>query len=131
MEREGAFVEPTVLANVTPAAWAYGEEIFGPVAVVYRVHSVDAAITLANDSPYGLGSVIIGADPDLIHTAADALDVGMVSINGSSQTQPDLPFGGVKASGIGRELGDYGMAEFVNRKLIRTHPPHSPGPSRT
>ena len=77
------------------------------------------------------GSVIIGADPDLIHTAADALDVGMVSINGSSQTQPDLPFGGVKASGIGRELGDYGMAEFVNRKLITTHPPHSPGPSRT
>ena len=107
-----------MLTDVTPAARAYREEIFGPVAVVYRVHSVDEAITLANDSPYGLGSVIFGADPGLIHTVAEGLDVGMVSINGASQTQPDLPFGGVKASGIGRELGDYGMSEFVNRKLI-------------
>ncbi len=127
VDREGAFVEPTVLTDVTPTARAYREEIFGPVAVVYRVHSVDEAITLANDSPYGLGSVIFGADPGLIHTVAERLDVGMVSINGASQTQPDLPFGGVKASGIGRELGDYGMSEFVNRKLIYTHP----GPSRT
>jgi succinate-semialdehyde dehydrogenase/glutarate-semialdehyde dehydrogenase len=127
VDREGAFVKPTVLADVTPAARAYHEEIFGPVAVVYRVHSVDEAITLANDSPYGLGSVIFGTDPDVIHTVADGLDVGMVSINGPSQTQPDLPFGGVKASGIGRELGDYGMAEFANRKLIRTLPSHSYG----
>ena len=124
VDREGAFVEPTVLTDVTPAARAYREEIFGPVAVVYRVHSVDEAITLANDSPYGLGSVIFGADPGLIDTVAEGLDVGMVSINGASQTQPDLPFGGVKASGIGRELGDYGMSEFVNRKLIYTH--HGP-----
>ncbi|MFB8189321.1 NAD-dependent succinate-semialdehyde dehydrogenase [Microbacterium sp. NPDC055988] len=121
LDRPGAFVEPTILADVTPEARAYREEIFGPVAVVHRVGSIDAAVALANDTPYGLGSVIFGSDPALIADVADRLDVGMVSINGPSQTQADLPFGGVKASGIGRELGEYGMAEFVNRKLIRTH----------
>lgn len=121
LNRAGAFVEPTILTDVTPAARAYREEIFGPVAVVYRAASVDDAIRLANDTPYGLGSVIFGTDPQLVREVADGLDVGMVSINGPSQTRADLPFGGVKASGIGRELGDYGMAEFVNRKLIRTH----------
>ncbi|GAA1796708.1 NAD-dependent succinate-semialdehyde dehydrogenase [Agromyces neolithicus] len=121
IDREGAFIEPTILTDVPPAARAYREEIFGPVAVVYRVATVDEAIHLANDTPFGLGSVVFGADPALIAEVADRLDVGMVSINGPSQTQADLPFGGVKASGVGRELGEYGMAEFVNRKLIRTH----------
>lgn len=126
-DRPGAFLEPTVLANVGPAARAYREEIFGPVAVIHRVGTVEEAIELANDSPYGLGSVIFGADTDRINEIIDQLDVGMVSINGPSQTQPDLPFGGVKNSGIGRELGDYGMAEFVNRKLIRNqHPRDTP-----
>lgn len=119
----GAFVEPTILTDVPASARAYHEEIFGPVAVVYRVTSVDEAVRLANDTPYGLGSVIFGADTALMNEIADRLDVGMVSINGPSQTQADLPFGGVKGSGFGRELGEYGMAEFVNRKLIRTHEP--------
>lgn len=117
--REGAFVSPTILTDVTSAARAYREEIFGPVAVVHRVQTLDEAVALANDTPYGLGSVVFGEDPAAIDAVASQLDVGMVSVNGPSQTQADLPFGGVKASGFGRELGEYGMAEFVNRKLIR------------
>ncbi|MFI9630577.1 NAD-dependent succinate-semialdehyde dehydrogenase [Streptomyces sp. NPDC052042] len=117
--RAGAFVEPTVLTGVTPDMRAYREEIFGPVAVVHRVPDTEAAIRLANDTPYGLGSVVFGRDLAAAQAVADALDVGMVSVNGSSQTQEDLPFGGVKLSGVGRELGEYGMAEFVNRKVIR------------
>lgn len=117
--REGAFVSPTILTDVSPAARAYREEIFGPVAVVHRVRTIDDAVSVANDTPYGLGSVIFGKDTATIDAVAARLDVGMVSVNGPSQTQADLPFGGVKASGFGRELGEYGMAEFVNRKLLR------------
>ncbi|WP_431869434.1 NAD-dependent succinate-semialdehyde dehydrogenase [Nocardiopsis eucommiae] len=118
-DRDGAFVRPTVLTGVAPGTRAYREEIFGPVAVVHRVGSVDEAVELANDTPYGLGSVVFGADEKAALAVADRLDVGMVSVNAPSRTQADLPFGGVKASGIGRELGEYGMAEFVNRKLLR------------
>ena len=117
--REGAFVEPTVLTGVAPGMRAYQEEIFGPVAVVHRVPDTATAIRLANDTPYGLGSVVFGRDIPAAKAVADALDVGMVSINGPSDTQEDLPFGGVKLSGVGRELGEYGMTEFVNRKVIR------------
>lgn len=117
--REGAFVEPTVLTGVTPGMRAYQEEIFGPVAVVHRVPDTATAIRLANDTPYGLGGVVFGRDLGAAKAVADALDVGMVSINGPSGTQEDLPFGGVKLSGVGRELGAYGMSEFVNRKVIR------------
>jgi len=117
----GAFVEPTILADIPPTSRAYGEELFGPVAAVYRAASVDDAIDLANDSPYGLGSVVFGTDPSIVDVVASRLDVGMVSINGPSQTQPDLPFGGVKASGIGRELGSFGLMEFANHKIIRRH----------
>lgn len=119
IERAGAFVQPTVLTGVEPGTRAYHEEIFGPVAVVYRVPDEAAAVQLANDSPYGLGSVIFTENPDRAQRVAEQLEVGMVSINAPSMTQADLPFGGVKASGVGRELGEYGMAEFVNRKLIR------------
>jgi succinate-semialdehyde dehydrogenase/glutarate-semialdehyde dehydrogenase len=118
----GAFVAPTILTDVPSTARAYREELFGPVAAVYRVASVDDAVSLANDSPFGLGSVIFGADPVVVDSVASRLDVGMVSINGPSQTQPDLPFGGVKASGFGRELGSLGMLEFANHKIIRRHP---------
>jgi succinate-semialdehyde dehydrogenase/glutarate-semialdehyde dehydrogenase len=119
-DRPGAFVEPTVLTGVAPGTRAYREEIFGPVAVVHRVATVDEAVELANDTPYGLGSVVFGEDQEAALAVADRLDVGMVSVNAPSRTQADLPFGGVKASGVGRELGEYGMAEFVNRKLLRT-----------
>ncbi len=119
LARAGAFVAPTVLTGVRKGTRAYSEEIFGPVAVVYRVDTTDDAVLLANDSPYGLGSVIFSGDPRAAQEVAARLEVGMVSINGPSQTQADLPFGGVKASGVGRELGEYGMNEFVNRKLIR------------
>lgn len=119
IDRPGAYVEPTVIADIQPGTRAYSEEIFGPVAAVYRVADQDAAIRLANDSPYGLGSVIFTSDDARAQDVAEQLEVGMVAINAPSQTQADLPFGGVKSSGVGRELGEYGMAEFVNRKLIR------------
>lgn len=116
----GAFVQPTVLVDVPESARAYREEVFGPVAVVHKVADTEEAIRVANDSPYGLGSAVFGTDPDRLREVADRLEVGMVAINHSSRTQADLPFGGVKASGIGRELGEFGLQEFVNVKLVRT-----------
>lgn len=120
LQREGAFMHPTVLADVTPDMRAFHEEIFGPVAVVYKVKDVEEAIALANSSAYGLGGAVFSADPEKAKEVADRLDTGMVWINSPTGTQADLPFGGVKASGVGRELAQYGMSEFVNKKLIRT-----------
>ncbi|GGU10336.1 NAD-dependent succinate-semialdehyde dehydrogenase [Nocardioides albus] len=116
----GAFVQPTVLVDVPESARAYREEVFGPVAVVHKVADDEEAVRLANDTPYGLGSAVFGTDPERLREIADRLEVGMVAINHSSRTQADLPFGGVKASGIGRELGEFGLHEFVNVKLLRT-----------
>lgn len=118
----GAFYEATVLTGVTPQMRAYREELFGPVAVVYRAGSVDAAVELANDSPYGLAATVFCADPELAGQVADRLDTGMVWLNATSRSAPDLPFGGVKRSGVGRELAHYGIAEFANKKLVRN--PH-------
>jgi succinate-semialdehyde dehydrogenase/glutarate-semialdehyde dehydrogenase len=120
IDRPGAFVEPTILTGVTPEMRAFHEELFGPVAVVYQVPDEDAAIELANDSPYGLGSAVFCSDPDRARRVADRLQCGMVWINSPVSSQADLPFGGVKRSGFGRELSDLGMREFVNHKLIRT-----------
>jgi succinate-semialdehyde dehydrogenase/glutarate-semialdehyde dehydrogenase len=114
----GAFVEATVLTDVTPDMRAYREELFGPVAVVYRVHDVDEAVSLANDTPYGLGGVVYHSDPAVALAVADRLDTGMVWINAPEGGGAELPFGGTKRSGVGRELGPYGIDEFVNRKLI-------------
>jgi succinate-semialdehyde dehydrogenase / glutarate-semialdehyde dehydrogenase len=119
-ERPGAWFQPTVLTGVTEDMRAFSEELFGPVAVVYRASSEDEAVELANNSVYGLGAVIQSSDPARARTIADRLDVGMVYINEAPGTAPELPFGGIKRSGVGRELGKYGMDEFVNRKLIRT-----------
>ncbi|WP_067858359.1 NAD-dependent succinate-semialdehyde dehydrogenase [Nocardia shimofusensis] len=119
VEGPGAYYEATVLTDVTPDMRVYREELFGPVAVVYRVPSVDAAVELANDSPYGLAAAVFGADAQLAAEVADRLETGMVWINGTSRSAPDLPFGGVKRSGVGRELSHYGIAEFANKKLIR------------
>lgn len=120
LDRPGAFMHPTVLADVTPEMRAFHEEIFGPVAVVYKVKDAEEAIALANSSAYGLGGAVFSADPEKAKEVADRLETGMVWINSPTGTQADLPFGGVKASGVGRELAKYGMSEFVNKKLIRT-----------
>lgn len=116
----GAFVEATVLTGVTPDMRAFSEELFGPAAVIYRVADADAAVELANDSSFGLGGVVWSADADRAAEVADRLDTGMVWINTTQGTAPDLPFGGTKRSGVGRELGAYGIDEFVNKKLIYT-----------
>ena len=115
----GAFYPATVLSGVTPQMRAYREELFGPVAVLYKVDSVDRAVELANDSPYGLGSSVFTEDEALADGVANRLDVGMVGVNTTIKSAPDLPFGGVKNSGIGRELGRFGLDEFANKKLIR------------
>jgi len=115
----GAFYPATVLTGVTPEMRAYHEELFGPVAVVYQVDSVDEAVELANDSPYGLGSAVFAGDLDEADDVANRLDVGMVGLNTTVKSAPDLPFGGVKNSGIGRELGRFGLDEFANKKLVR------------
>jgi succinate-semialdehyde dehydrogenase/glutarate-semialdehyde dehydrogenase len=108
-----------VLVGVTPENDAYHEEFFGPVATVFRVDSEDEAIELANDTPFGLGSYVFSDDPEQALRVADGLDTGMVYVNGVGADGAELPFGGVKRSGFGRELGRYGIEEFVNKKLIR------------
>jgi succinate-semialdehyde dehydrogenase/glutarate-semialdehyde dehydrogenase len=118
VERPGAFVEPTVLTDVTPGMRAFTEELFGPAAVVYRVRDEQEAVELANDSSFGLGGVVYTEDPAQADRVADLLDTGMVWINTVQRSAPDLPFGGTKRSGIGRELGPNGIDEFVNKKLI-------------
>jgi succinate-semialdehyde dehydrogenase / glutarate-semialdehyde dehydrogenase len=124
-EGPGAFVEATVLTDVTPQMRAYREELFGPVAVVYRVSDVDEAVALANDTPFGLGGVVYHSDPAIALDVANRLDTGMVWINAPEGGGPELPFGGTKRSGVGRELGPYGIDEFVNRKLIHVPAPAS------
>lgn len=116
----GAFMEPTLLADVTPDMRAFHDELFGPVAVVYRVADKDAAIELANGSEFGLSAAVFGADPAETQYVADRLESGMVYINENTDSHVDLPFGGIKKSGFGRELGKFGFDEFVNKKLIRT-----------
>jgi succinate-semialdehyde dehydrogenase/glutarate-semialdehyde dehydrogenase len=117
--REGNFFSPMVLADVTPDNPAYREELFGPVAVVYKVGSEDEAVKLANDTPFGLGSYLFTTDSEQAERVADKIDAGMVYVNIVGADGAELPFGGVKRSGSGRELGKYGADEFVNKKLIR------------
>ncbi len=118
-DRDGNFFPSTVLTGITPENDAYREEFFGPVASVYRVGSEEEAIEIANDTPFGLGSYVFSNDLEQAERVADALDTGMVYVNGVGLDAPELPFGGVKNSGFGRELGTYGIEEFVNKKLIR------------
>jgi succinate-semialdehyde dehydrogenase / glutarate-semialdehyde dehydrogenase len=122
LDRPGAFVEATVLSGVTPEMRAYREELFGPAAVVYKVSNADEAVDLANSSSYGLGGAVFSSDEALALDVADRLDVGMVWINQAEGGGPELPFGGTKRSGVGRELGPLGIDEFVNKKLIHTKP---------
>jgi succinate-semialdehyde dehydrogenase/glutarate-semialdehyde dehydrogenase len=117
--REGNFFSTTVLTDVAPDNDAYREEFFGPVAQVYRVADEDEAIRLANDTPYGLGSYVMTDDEEQALRVANQIDAGMVFVNLVGGEGAELPFGGVKNSGYGRELGRYGLDEFVNKKLIR------------
>jgi succinate-semialdehyde dehydrogenase/glutarate-semialdehyde dehydrogenase len=118
-KRNGNFFEPTVLTDITPENDIYREELFGPVAQVYRVQSEDEAVALANDTPFGLGSYLMTNDPEQAARVADKIDAGMVYVNIVGADSAELPFGGTKRSGFGRELGRYGADEFVNKKLIR------------
>lgn len=120
---QGAFYAPNVLTGVTPEMRAYHEELFGPTAVVYRVPSPQAAVALANESPFGLASSIFTTDIAEAKRLAEQLETGMVWINATSRTAPDLPFGGVKRSGVGRELARFGINEFANKKLVRIPAP--------
>lgn len=118
-EREGAFMQPTILTDLNPKIPAYYEELFGPVASFYRVKDEQEAIELANDSSFGLGCSVFTQDIERGKRVADKIDAGMVFINHPTWTQADLPFGGTKGSGYGRELSEVGIQEFVNKKLIR------------
>ena len=119
VDREGAFMQPTILTNMLPENPVYYEEFFGPVAVFFSVKDEKEAIDLANDSPFGLGGSVFTQDIERGKRVADQIDAGMVFINHPTWTQADLPFGGTKGSGYGRELSELGTDEFVNKKLIR------------
>ena len=118
-DHEGAFVDATILTDVTPEMTAYKEELFGPVAVVYRASDDDAAIDIANATDFGLGGSVFCADLERARRVADRIETGMVWINHPTSTRADLPFGGIKRSGFGRELSELGAREFVNQKLVR------------
>ena len=115
----GAFMEPTILSDLNPEIPAYHEELFGPVSSFYRVKDEEEAIILANDSDFGLGGSVFTQDIERGKRVADQIDSGMIFINHPTWTQTDLPFGGTKGSGYGRELSEIGIHEFVNKKLIR------------
>ena len=114
--RNGAFYPPGVLTGLPVD---YREELFGPVASVYKVADEDAAVELANDTPFGLGSYVFTTDDEQAKRVADKIEAGMVFVNAVGAEGVELPFGGVKRSGFGRELGRFGIDEFVNKKLIR------------
>ncbi|WP_391488271.1 NAD-dependent succinate-semialdehyde dehydrogenase [Leclercia tamurae] len=118
VQREGSFFEPTILTNITRDNPAYFEEFFGPVAQIYVVKNDDEAVKLANDSHYGLGGAVFSKDIDRAKKMASKIETGMVWINWLTDTAAELPFGGVKRSGYGRELSDLGIKEFVNQKLV-------------
>lgn len=118
-DRTGAYFPPGVLTNVSPESPSYKEELFGPVATVYKAGSEEEAVELANDTPFGLGSYVFTTDDEQAKRVADRIEAGMVFVNAVGAEGVELPFGGVKRSGFGRELGRYGIDEFVNKKLIR------------
>src|SRR5690349_13836957 len=119
-KRDGNYFEPTILTGIEPGNEASQEEFFGPVAQVYRVGSEEEAVELANQTPFGLGSYVMTTDPEQGERVADRIEAGMVYVNLVGADSPELPFGGFKRSGFGRELGRYGADEFVNKKLIRS-----------
>jgi len=117
-DREGAYFNPTILTDVTPDMPTFDQELFGPVATVYVVKDEAEAIELANRSSYGLGGSVFTADVQRGRRVAEKIETGMVFINQPTKSQAELPFGGIKNSGYGRELSHLGILEFVNKKLI-------------
>ena len=120
IDRSGSFMQPTILTNIKSGNPAFREEFFGPVALFFRVKNEDEAIALANDSDFGLGGSVFTNDVARGQRVASRIDTGMVFINHPTWTTADLPFGGIKNSGYGRELSSLGIQEFVNKKLVRT-----------
>ncbi len=119
-DMQGYFMQPTILTDIPKDAEAYHEELFGPVASVYRVSSEDDLVALANATRFGLGGAIFTADEKRGQKLAERINTGMVFINHPTGSQPDLPFGGTNQSGYGRELSSLGIDEFLNKKLVRT-----------
>lgn len=119
IEGPGAYVSPAVLTGVTKDMDAYYGELFGPAVVIHRAATEDDAIELANDTVYGLGSGVFSDDTERARRVGERIDAGMVYINAAGGSQADLPFGGIKRSGVGRELGALGMEEFMNKKIVR------------
>jgi succinate-semialdehyde dehydrogenase/glutarate-semialdehyde dehydrogenase len=119
IDRPGAFMAPTILTDISPSNPAYHEEFFGPVALFFKVKNEAEAIALANDSQFGLGGSVFTKDVVRGKRVASCIDTGMVFVNHPTWTAANLPFGGVKNSGYGRELSNLGIQEFVNKKLIR------------
>jgi succinate-semialdehyde dehydrogenase / glutarate-semialdehyde dehydrogenase len=114
----GSFLEPTILTNVTRDNPAYKQEFFGPVALIFPAKDEEEAIAIANDSPFGLGGSVYTTDIERGKRVASRMETGMVFINYPDVSAADLPFGGIKRSGFGKELSSLGIEEFVNRKLI-------------
>jgi succinate-semialdehyde dehydrogenase/glutarate-semialdehyde dehydrogenase len=118
LDRQGWYYPPTVLAGLTRDSPIFREEVFGPVALLFRVRSLDEAVGLANDCPFGLGaSVWPGSDAERERLVAE-IEVGMVFVNAMVASDPRVPFGGVKESGYGRELSSLGIREFMNAKTV-------------
>jgi succinate-semialdehyde dehydrogenase / glutarate-semialdehyde dehydrogenase len=120
--KTGAYMQPTILSNVTPDNPAYRQEFFGPVALFFTAKDEDEAIAIANDSPFGLGGSVYTSDIERGKQVASRIETGMVFINYPSMSAPELPFGGIKRSGYGKELSNLGIEEFVNKKLIWVAP---------
>jgi succinate-semialdehyde dehydrogenase/glutarate-semialdehyde dehydrogenase len=117
-EGPGFYYEPTVLSEITPEMRVHLEEVFGPVATIYRVSSIDEAIELANLTEFGLGSNVWTEDPDEQERFIRDIEAGMVFVNGNTTSYPELPFGGIKTSGYGRELSAHGIRAFCNAKTV-------------
>jgi succinate-semialdehyde dehydrogenase / glutarate-semialdehyde dehydrogenase len=126
IDRPGSFMQITMLTDVKPENPAFRDEFFGPVAMIFRVKDEAAAIALANDSDFGLGGSVFTKDVERGKRVASAIDTGMMFINNIDWSDAELPFGGIKDSGYGRELGNMGIQEFVNKKLVRTSPANAP-----
>jgi succinate-semialdehyde dehydrogenase/glutarate-semialdehyde dehydrogenase len=118
LEKDGFFLAPTILTDLKPGMKGYDEEIFGPVVCIWKVKDIEEALQIANDTPYGLGASIYTENVANAEKIARRIDSGMVYVNKQVSSSPELPFGGVKHSGYGRELSKAGILEFVNKKLI-------------